>query len=197
MNLKTIITITTICISAVFGHAQHNAHNQAHSRLLANHANPIQRSIVLDLLQEEIEARESEYGLSVESEMMIDDILKEAHKYIGVRYRYGAKGPNAFDCSGYTSYIYKQFGFNLSPASRMQYTQGVAVARNDLRKGDLVFFTSRRSGKNVGHVGIVVSANNETGDFKFIHASINGVKVSDFEGYYRPRYVGARRIITE
>ena len=71
------------------------------------------------------------------------------------------------------------------------------MERNDLRKGDLVFFTSRRSGKNVGHVGIVVSADNESGDFKFIHASVKGVKVSDFEGYYLGRYVGARRIITE
>ena len=79
----------------------------------------------------------------------------------------------------------------------MQYTQGTPVARNDLRKGDLVFFTSRSSGKNVGHVGIVWEADNEKGTFKFIHASIRGVRISDFEGYYVPRYVGAKRIITK
>ena len=66
-----------------------------------------------------------------------------------------------------------------------------------VKKGDLVFFTSRSSGKNVGHVGIVVSADNETGEFKFIHASIKGVKVSECEGYYQKRYVGAKRIILE
>lgn len=107
------------------------------------------------------------------------------------------KGPHAFDCSGFTSYVYKQFGYKISPASRIQYTDGVKVDRKDLRKGDLVFFTSRSSGKNVGHVGIVVSADNETGAFKFIHASIRGIKVSACEGYYANRYVGARRIIND
>jgi cell wall-associated NlpC family hydrolase len=128
---------------------------------------------------------------------MIDDLLTEAHKYIGTRYVHGAKGPHAFDCSGYTSYIYKQFGYTISPSSRHQYTEGTPVSREELRKGDLVFFTSRSSGKNVGHVGIVVTANNETGEFTFIHASLKGVKVSECEGYYERRYVGAKRIITE
>ena len=108
------------------------------------------------------------------------------------------KGPNEFDCSGFTSYVYKQFGYTISPASRIQYTDGVKVDRKTLRKGDLVFFTSRSSGRNVGHVGMVVSADNETGSFKFIHASIRGVKISSSdEAYYAKRYVGARRIITE
>lgn len=135
--------------------------------------------------------------MSGESTKMISDLLSEAHRYIGRPYVHGAKGPKAFDCSGFTSYVYRQFGYTISPSSRAQYTEGTNVERNDLRKGDLVFFTSRRSGKNVGHVGIVVSADNESGDFKFIHASVKGVKVSDFEGYYLGRYVGARRIITE
>lgn len=60
-----------------------------------------------------------------------------------------------------------------------------------------MFFTSRRSGNGVGHVGIVTEANAETGNFKFIHASIKGVKVSDFEGYYVGRYIGAKRIIND
>lgn len=49
----------------------------------------------------------------------------------------------------------------------------------------------------MGHVGIVWEADNEKGTFKFIHASIRGVRISDFEGYYVPRYVGAKRIITK
>ena len=72
----------------------------------------------------------------------------------------------------------------------------MSVDRKHLRKGDLVFFTSRSSGSNVGHVGIVVSADNATGSFKFIHASIKGVRINECEGYYEKRYVGARRIIT-
>ncbi len=134
-------------------------------------------------------------ALSAETSRLLDDLLDEGRQHIGKRYVHGAKGPSAFDCSGFTSYVYRQFGYSISPSSRAQYLEGTPVDRHDLRKGDLVFFTSRSSGKNVGHVGIVVSADNETGKFKFIHASIRGVKISEFEGYYVPRYIGAKRII--
>jgi len=157
------------------------------------------RTVINGLLKEDIAKRESEIvsAASPENQKLIADLLSEANKHIGKPYRHGMKGPNAFDCSGFTSYVYKQFGYSISPASRIQYTNGEKVDRKNLRKGDLVFFTSRSSGKNVGHVGIVVSTDKETGKFKFIHASVKGVKISDCEGYYANRYVGARRIITD
>ncbi|WP_280119888.1 C40 family peptidase [Sangeribacter muris] len=173
-----------------------SAHNKIHSEQLANAKSRMDKNVITNMLREDI-AKKEEHTISEESSKMISDLLSEAHRYIGRPYVHGAKGPKAFDCSGFTSYVYRQFGYTISPSSRAQYTEGTNVERNDLRKGDLVFFTSRRSGKNVGHVGIVVSADNESGDFKFIHASVKGVKVSDFEGYYLGRYVGARRIITE
>ena len=173
-----------------------SAHNKIHSEQLANAKSRMDKNVITNMLREDI-AKKEEHTISEESSKMISDLLSEAHRYIGRPYVHGAKGPKALDCSGFTSYVYRQFGYTISPSSRAQYTEGTNVERNDLRKGDLVFFTSRRSGKNVGHVGIVVSADNESGDFKFIHASVKGVKVSDFEGYYLGRYVGARRIITE
>ena len=173
-----------------------SAHNKIHGEQLANAKSRMDKNVITNMLRENI-AKKEEHTISEESTKMISDLLSEAHRYIGRPYVHGAKGPKAFDCSGFTSYVYRQFGYTISPSSRAQYTEGTNVERNDLRKGDLVFFTSRRSGKNVGHVGIVVSADNESGDFKFIHASVKGVKVSDFEGYYLGRYVGARRIITE
>jgi len=176
------------------------AHMQAHRQMLANvKSSKLDRSTVNDMLKNDLVKRESEIvkGESAEHQQLIADLLKEANRHLGKPYRHGMKGPHAFDCSGFTSYVYKQFGYTISPASRIQYTDGVSVGRKELRKGDLVFFTSRRSGKNVGHVGIVVSADNETGDFKFIHASVKGIKVSECEGYYAKRYVGARRIIND
>lgn len=177
-----------------------SAHQRAHQQQLANvKSSKLDRSVVNELIKEDVAGRENAVMavLSNENAILIKDILKEANKHIGKPYRHGMKGPNAFDCSGFTSYVYKQFGYSISPASRIQYTDGVSVDRKNLRKGDLVFFTSRSSGKNVGHVGMVVNANNETGDFEFIHASIKGVKISKCEGYYEGRFVGARRIITE
>lgn len=203
MKLKTIIIASLLTISTLGATAQtpskaQQARQKAHKEQLANVKNRLDKSIISDFVSTDVANRENSIaGLSAESSQMLDDILKEGAKHLGKRYVHGAKGPNQFDCSGFTSYVYKQFGYNISPGSRIQYTQGVPVARNDLRKGDLVFFTSRSSGSNVGHVGIVVSADNEKGTFRFIHASVKGVRYNDFEGYYVPRYVGARRIITK
>lgn len=207
MRFKT--TLTTIFISAIaFGaYAEHRttadsgkahaAHAEAHRRQLANVSSKLDKSVIRDFIEKDVSRREKGSEVSNEVAQLTGDLLKEAHRHIGKRYVHGAKGPSQFDCSGFSSYVYRQFGYSLSPSSRAQYTQGVAVDRKELRAGDLVFFTSARSGRNVGHVGIVVSADNETGAFRFIHASLKGVKVSSCEGYYRNRYIGARRIITD
>lgn len=196
MRLKYILFSLLISALSFTSYAEKpvSAHVKAHSRQLAKQQK-LDQSTISSMMRNDLVEREAAHSLSVKSSKMIDDLLSEAHRYIGRPYVHGAKGPKTFDCSGFTSYVYKQFGYNISPASRAQFTLGTKVAKNDLRKGDLVFFTSRSSGKNVGHVGIVVSADNEKGTFKFIHASIKGVKVSNFAGYYVPRYLGARRLI--
>lgn len=203
MNLRIFITTIITTVGAVLCIAQNNtnpisamaAHQRAHSMQLANVNSKLDLTSVNSRLQDEVLDRENSEKISDENKMMLADLLKEARKHIGKPYRHGMKGPKAFDCSGFSSYVYKQFGYTISPASRTQFTEGKKVDRNHLREGDLVFFTSRRSGSNVGHVGIVVSADNETGHFKFIHASIKGVKIDEYEGYYKQRYIGARRII--
>lgn len=178
-------------------------HQQMHSELLANAKNGLDKSVLQNYLNLDIESKElihPVYGnLSEESIDMIGDLLEEARSHSGTRYRRGGKGPGGFDCSGFTSYVYRQFGYNLNASSSAQYSDGVAIDNNDLRPGDLVFFTSPRSGRGVGHVGIVVSADNEAGTFSFIHAAISGgIRVDKSTApYYQKRYVGARRIITE
>ena len=126
----------------------------------------------------------------------IDDMLNEAFSHLGARYRRGHSGPNSFDCSGFTSYVFKNMGIELNRSSRSQYTQGEAVDKDELRTGDLVFFTGSNSRGPIGHVGIVVDVDHVDGSFNFIHASIKGVKVSNSkERYYSRRYVGARRVM--
>ncbi len=205
MKLKSIILSMAASLLPLGAMAQTtatHAHAQAHAQRahIAKATTAPDRARIDHFLEEEVAAREAAAalpGLSAESAGMIEDLLKEANKHLGKRYVHGSKGPNTFDCSGFTSYVYKQFGYKISPASRAQAGEGVAVAKGDLRKGDLVFFTSPRSGGNVGHVGIVVSADNENGRFKFIHASLKGVKVSENTGYYARTYLRARRIITQ
>lgn len=123
-------------------------------------------------------------------------IIKTAMRYIGVPYRIGTSSPKSFDCSGFTSYVYKNHGISLLRASRDQYTQGEKVAKSDLRIGDLVFFTGRSKNGTVGHVGIVTEVDKDKNSFKFVHARTRGVGVDDSKtAYYSSRYVGARRVL--
>ena len=130
-------------------------------------------------------------------ELMTENILNEAVSHIGKRYVYGSKGPKTFDCSGFTSYVYKhQNNVWIGASSREQYAINTPIKRSEMRAGDLVFFTSPRSGRNVGHVGIIVSVDPKNDTFMFIHASTkDGVKISkSTEGYYQRRYIGVRRV---
>jgi len=125
-----------------------------------------------------------------------DDILNQATSLIGARYRLGSKGPYTFDCSGFTSYVYKQNNIAIGCSSRDQYARNIPIRREEMQPGDLVFFTSPNSGRNVGHVGIVLDYNPIDNTFTFIHASTkSGVKIShSTDGNYSRRYIGVRRV---
>lgn len=194
LTLLTTLTFTASAQSSSWKEKHMNAHNKEQ---LATNKSRLDASVIKNQIEAEVQAREShEDGMTSETAMLIDDLLKEASSHLGKRYVFGSKGPNTFDCSGFSGYVFRQFGYSIGSDSRDQYKKGKNIDRKDLRKGDLVFFTSRSSGRNIGHVGIVWEVDKETGEFKFIHASTrNGVKISNFEGYYVNRYVGAKRVI--
>ena len=124
-------------------------------------------------------------------------LMSEAFSHMGARYRSGGKGPSAFDCSGFTSYVYKQqTDLFIGASSRDQYARNIPITRDELQSGDLVFFTSPRSGRGVGHVGIVVDVDPINNTFTFIHASTNnGITInSSTDSGYARRYIGARRV---
>ena len=127
----------------------------------------------------------------------VNRIMDEAMKHIGARYRSGSKGPSSFDCSGFTSYVFGRSNLNIGCSSRDQYARNIPISRSEMQRGDLVFFTSPNSGRNVGLVGIVVDVDPITRTFNFIHASSkSGVKISNSsEGFYARRYVGVRRVL--
>ncbi|MGC8783473.1 MAG: C40 family peptidase [Armatimonadota bacterium] len=119
-----------------------------------------------------------------------ESIVRIASRFKGVRYRWGGSSRSGFDCSGFTRYVFRQrTGVELPHSASAQFRKGTPVSRGELKPGDLVFFQTYRRGAS--HVGIYI------GNGKFIHASSAGGRVrvdSLNDGYYRQRYVGARRI---
>ena len=122
----------------------------------------------------------------------INRILKEARNHLGKRYVWGAVGPKRFDCSGFTSYVCKKSGIAIPRTSIKQGKVGVKVRRQELKKGDLVFFdTSKRRRGYINHVGIYI------GNQKFIHASSAKRKVvisSLNKSFYKARFKWGRRV---
>jgi peptidoglycan endopeptidase LytF len=117
------------------------------------------------------------------------NVVRTAMAYRGTPYRYGASGGRGFDCSGFTSHVYRKQGVSLPHSSRGQFSKGQRVGKESLEEGDLVFFSTTRRG--ISHVGIYA------GQGKFVHASSGGGRVrvdSLNEGYYKNRYRGARRV---
>ena len=108
-----------------------------------------------------------------------------ALQYLGTPYVWGASGPGAFDCSGFTSYVFAQVGVSLPHNAAAQYGYGTPVGRDQLEPGDLVFFDG------LGHVGIYI------GGGQFVHAPHTGevVKISSlYDSWYTATWVGARRL---
>ncbi|MGM9865963.1 MAG: C40 family peptidase [Muribaculaceae bacterium] len=131
------------------------------------------------------------------SSVSAEEVIDYASKFLGRPYRRGSGGPKAFDCSGFTSFVFRNFDISLSRSSRDQYGQGVSISRNDIQPGDLLFFAGRRGGKTVGHVAIATSVN-EDGTVDFIHASTTGgIRHDRYPdgGYYSQRFIGARRVL--
>lgn len=115
-----------------------------------------------------------------------DDVYSVAKSKLGDPYTYGAVGPNTFDCSGYTQYVYKKaIGVNLSRTAQSQYNTTQKVSASNLQKGDLVYFGGSKS--SISHVGIYI------GNGQMIDAQNRGVVIENINaawwnkvGYSRP-----------
>lgn len=129
---------------------------------------------------EEAPAATQSSGSSSRAQAAVDAALSK----VGSRYVWGTSGPNTFDCSGLTSWAYRQVGINLSRSSKAQWSSaGVKVSKSDLRPGDLVFYYSP-----VSHVGLYI------GNGKIVHAANprSGVNITSLNSM---SFTGARRVV--
>lgn len=133
----------------------------------------------------------SSYNPPASSTSSVQAVLNLAYSKIGSPYVWGAEGPNSFDCSGFTYYVFRNAaGVSLPRTSSAQSGYGKTVSKSNLQPGDLVFFNT--SGKGVSHVGIYVGGGN------MIHSPSSGKTVSVTSinsSYYSSRFVTAKRVL--
>ncbi len=163
-------------------HSQYSYHpyldNQHSNNLPRATKNPVARNILLPTYR----------PMPVNS--INDNIEKVAKSLLGKEYQYGANGPYQYDCSSFTKYVFARQGINLPRVSRDQAQRGQYVNANQLQKGDLIFFDSKKSAK-VSHVGIYLGRGN------FIHASSakDKVTISNLNSnYYAKHFKWGRRV---
>mgnify|MGYP002410261953 CR=1 FL=1 len=119
-------------------------------------------------------------------------IMSYAKQFLGTPYVYGGSSPSGFDCSGFTQYVYKHFGYGINRTASTQLQNGVSVSKSNLQPGDLVFFRSDGSSYAATHVGLYIGNN------QFIHFPSPGktVTISNLNSaWYSSVFVAARRIV--
>lgn len=116
-------------------------------------------------------------------------VLEYAAQFLGTPYVYGGSTPSGFDCSGFTSYVFKNTVGSIPRVAQAQFDATTRVSMDELLPGDLVFFGS--SASSISHVGIYVGNN------QFIHSPHTGdvVKFDSLTGSYASRFQGGGRVI--
>lgn len=128
------------------------------------------------------------YLIESEAPATGEDIVEYASQFLGVPYVWAGNTPESgFDCSGFTRYVYANFGISLPRVSRDQAKTGTSVTEEERKQGDLLYFGTDGY---VDHVGIYA------GDNQVIHASsTNKMVVISSLQYYTATYMGARRLL--
>jgi cell wall-associated NlpC family hydrolase len=129
-------------------------------------------------------------------ERLRTDITDYAKKHVGTKYRYGGNSPTGFDCSGFVSYIMRNYKVPVSGPSYSQEKLGKKISKEDAQPGDLVFFRKTKNGK-VFHVAIVYS--NDRGKLTLIHStSGRGVVMDrlDESSYWKSKVATFRDVVS-
>lgn len=131
----------------------------------------------------------------VETLSVADNIINTALTYAGTRYKYGGTTKRGMDCSGLLYVAFGEHDVQLPRVSYHMAEEGKRVRINRVAKGDLLFFKTKRRGKRINHVGMVVTVDDD--EIKFIHASSSrGVIVSSLrDGYWNAAFVKATRVL--
>jgi len=123
-----------------------------------------------------------------------DKVISTARSYTGTHYHYGGLTNRGIDCSGLVYTSFKSVNIDMPRMTREQSKMGKHVPLNNLRPGDLVFFSSKKNDRKISHVGIVTDIRPEK--ILFIHASSSRGVIEDnlLSNYYQKTFIKARRV---
>ena len=183
-------------VTLLFGCA---AHTPVSQQVVEQSAQKTSVSQTSALYQEELATEKeleqfSENSKPYELPALADSILERGMSLIGTRYRFGGTSEAGFDCSGFIGYLFKEeAGMQLPRSTReMINVNAPLVARNNLKPGDLLFFSTNGRGR-VSHAGIYL------GDDQFIHSSSRrsgGVRIDSLgDTYWNKTFIEAKRAL--
>lgn len=165
---------------------------------IANETKKISPSKQIDMALASIEKanKNAEIQKTILFEKTMDNLMAEAESYLGTPYRYGGTTRRGIDCSAFVLSVFgATLGMNLPRVAASQALEGERISREEMKKGDLVFFSR---GGRISHVGIVHNID-ENGEVHFIHSSTSkGVIISPLsDSYWGPKFRFAKRIVNE
>ncbi len=176
-RLSPLIIVLCLCVSALFGKPTARRHRVAHAR-------------------PKIQAP----AYVATDTVSADSLLNFARNLIGTPYRPASSSPQyGFDCSGFVSYVFKNFNFNVPRSSCEFIDVGEKIKLEDAKPGDIILFTgTKKHTRRIGHIGIVLY--NGGDDFKFIHSTSGkeyGVTITSMDQTYRHRFVQIIRLLKQ
>ncbi|MCY1401914.1 Murein DD-endopeptidase MepS/Murein LD-carboxypeptidase [compost metagenome] len=182
-------------VTLLFGCAAHSPVSQQQVNTPVTAAAAGNTSSVLpEELMTEKELAEFSSSKPYQLPALADSILERGMSLIGTRYRFGGTSEAGFDCSGFIGYLFREeAGMNLPRSTReMINVDAPLVSRNNLKPGDLLFFSTNGRGR-VSHAGIYL------GDNQFIHSSSRrsgGVRIDSLgDRYWNKTFIEAKRAL--
>jgi len=132
---------------------------------------------------------------NIDYAIAVENVIENAKQFRGVRYKHGGTTKKGMDCSGLVFTSFKKENIALPRTTRDLSKSGEWIDIKEVKKGDLLFFATKKNSRTVNHVGIVTDS--RIGNVEFIHASTsNGVMISNLaERYWYFAFVQARRVL--
>lgn len=193
MKRFTLINLLLVC-SFWAGTAYAQRHHTAHSRHKSKRKHHHEAALVLP--------EPSIANLYPCSDIVSpDSILQLANSLLGTPYREASSNPlDGFDCSGFVSYVFKYFNFNVPRSSSEYYNAGERISLEDAKPGDVILFTGTKTyhPHSIGHMGIICC--NDDGNIRFIHSTSGKehcVTITDLNDIYKHRFVQIIRLLKQ